>query len=290
MSLMPEQDVDWWRELWLTRLAENPMTVRHRRTVQERAEKWNRRAEWFSKQVSGQEGNERTESVMLFLKQEQALPSSGSRVLDIGAGSGAFTIPFLALGADVVALEPAESMIDIIRRNCDEAKVPHPTFVQKTWQDIDLDADGMRGAFDLAFGCMTPGVRDPKTIDKLSAASKCHCFFSVFSGQRWRDQYGEVWKKIFNEEITTQAPDVSLAFQYLYAKGYRPTMKFRNTVKKIEQTPEEVMESMLLFLDDYTEIDDQIRKYVELFIQDRITAGLFRLENTNCQGMMVWSV
>jgi len=286
----PKQDTVWWKELWLTRLAKNPMTVRHRHTVQEKANKWNKRAEWFSKQISGHEGNERTQFVMNFLEQENALPKPGERVLDIGAGTGAFTIPFLKCGVEVVALEPAEAMIDIIRKNCDEASVPHPTFLQKTWQDIDLDTEGMRGAFDLAFASMTPGVRDPDTLDKLNAASRGHCYFSAFSGQRWRDQYGEIWQKIFNEELSGMAPDVSLAFQYLYAGGYRPSMTFRGTTRKMEQEPGEVVESMLLFLDDYTEINAHVREYVESFTREHTTDGLFKLATKSCQGMMLWSV
>ena len=50
-----------------------------------------------------------------FAKQHTALPS----VLDLGAGEGSVTVPFLELGAKVTAVDISSSQLDVLRNRCE---------------------------------------------------------------------------------------------------------------------------------------------------------------------------
>ncbi|GCD21862.1 methyltransferase type 11 [Cellulomonas algicola] len=66
---------------------------------------------------------------------------SGTRVLELGAGSGLATAPMVAAGAAVTAVEPGPALADLLRR-----RVPEATVVEGTAESVPLDD----AAFDLA--------------------------------------------------------------------------------------------------------------------------------------------
>ncbi len=62
------------------------------------------------------------------------------RVIDVGAGSGLFTVPLARNGHHVVAIEPSPHMIRLLRRKLDSEIRPRVTTVQSTWEEADIPA------------------------------------------------------------------------------------------------------------------------------------------------------
>ncbi|MDC7122260.1 methyltransferase domain-containing protein [Cellulomonas fimi] len=73
--------------------------------------------------------------------RDLALLGPGTRVLELGAGSGLATAPMVAAGAEVTAVEPGPALADLLRR-----RVPDATVLAGTAESVALDA----AAFDLA--------------------------------------------------------------------------------------------------------------------------------------------
>jgi SAM-dependent methyltransferase len=84
---------------------------------------------------------------------EQVLPrllrhlSSTARVLEIGPGSGGFTLPLASAVGEIIAVEPSPKMRDVLTRNLAEAAISNvhlvPCPVEEVLEEID-------GSFDLA--------------------------------------------------------------------------------------------------------------------------------------------
>ncbi|MCK4489805.1 MAG: hypothetical protein KAU23_06065, partial [Anaerolineales bacterium] len=64
-------------------------------------EQWDRIADWYDSWVRG---NDYVDKVFPYLKE--ALPA-GARVLEIGSGTGAFTLPLAQATEEVLAIEPS---------------------------------------------------------------------------------------------------------------------------------------------------------------------------------------
>jgi len=62
------------------------------------------------------------------------------RVIDVGAGSGFFTVPLARSKHHVVAIEPSPHMIQLLRRKLDREIRPRVTTVQSTWEEADIPA------------------------------------------------------------------------------------------------------------------------------------------------------
>ncbi len=59
----------------------------------------------------------------------------GQTALDVGAGTGRWTVPLAKAAARVTAVEPAAPMMDILKSNAKNAGASNIDFVQSKWED-----------------------------------------------------------------------------------------------------------------------------------------------------------
>jgi 2-polyprenyl-3-methyl-5-hydroxy-6-metoxy-1,4-benzoquinol methylase len=62
----------------------------------------------------------------------------GSRVLDIGAGTGTLSVPLAAHGCDVVAVEPAGAMGEALLLYQKLQQTRPISLIQKSWEDVSM--------------------------------------------------------------------------------------------------------------------------------------------------------
>ncbi len=90
----------------------------------------------------------------------------GSRVLEIGPGTGQATIPLAQFGCEIVAVERGANLAAVARRNLE--RFPSVTVVTAAFEEWPLPAE----RFDLvlsatAFHCLEPAVRVAKAAEAL---------------------------------------------------------------------------------------------------------------------------
>ena len=63
----------------------------------------------------------------------RALVRPGERWLDIGAGGGRYTLPLALLAKEVIALDPSEGMLAVLREGMDEHAIENVRVVESRW-------------------------------------------------------------------------------------------------------------------------------------------------------------
>jgi SAM-dependent methyltransferase len=63
---------------------------------------------------------------------------SETTVLDVGAGSGRWTIPLAKIAKTVTAVEPASAMLDKLYQSIADAKVDNVQVVRSSWEEADI--------------------------------------------------------------------------------------------------------------------------------------------------------
>ena len=112
---------------------------------------WNSRANDFRNNTIGKKGQKRVDKIFAWLEQ-QGVVLEGAKILDIGAGPGSFALPMVVRGAaQVVALEPADTMVEFLNELVKEAGYTNIQVIQKMWEEIEVDSLGLVGQFDLVF-------------------------------------------------------------------------------------------------------------------------------------------
>jgi len=287
MTLFPLNNQSIWNNLWLNELKNDPM----KKTDTTHYKKWDKRAEVFDKRSATPEAVARKERILSMLTDAGAL-KTGSRVLDVGAGSGNWAISMAQMGARVVALEPSSGMIEILRQKIDTLGLDSDqiSIRQQTWQEVDLEKDGLAGQFDLVFSSMNPGVCDPVTLDKVMQASRNFCYLSTFSGGSPGSRYTELLKQITGRTLEGRTWDFIYPFTYLYAQGYRPLIDFNVWDLDREDTIEQAVENILFFIQGMTDVTPEIREKLTAYVTGKAVDGKFYDKQNVCQGVMLWQV
>ncbi len=63
----------------------------------------------------------------------RSLVQPGETVLDIGAGGGRYALPLALVAKEVIALDPSEAMLAILREGMEEQAIANVTIIQDRW-------------------------------------------------------------------------------------------------------------------------------------------------------------
>ena len=104
-------------------------------------EAWQRLAHWYDTWV------QHNDYVELILPRLLQRVGSTARVLEIGPGSGAFTLPLASAVREVVAVEPSPTMREVLTRNLAQAGITNTRIVPRR---VEEGLEVVDGHFDLA--------------------------------------------------------------------------------------------------------------------------------------------
>ncbi|MDR1657893.1 MAG: methyltransferase domain-containing protein [Deltaproteobacteria bacterium] len=120
---------------------------------------WNNRAESFPRY--NQEENS-YENTMLETAKKLGAIFKGQRVLDVGCGSGMYTLKLSALAQSVVGVDISEKMLAISREDAQKLGYQNITYVRSNWDDYQPE-----GEFGVAFCSMCPPMKRDEAKAKL---------------------------------------------------------------------------------------------------------------------------
>ena len=150
--------------------------------------------------------------------------TSHARVLDIGAGPGAITIPLARKVARVTAVEPSGGMHAVLRENLAAEGVSNVDILQKLWEDVDVSAD-LAGPYEIVFAKNSLSVPDIKdAIEKMIAASSDYLAIYWFAGLTpWEMMSTALWPELHGREFASP-PKCDIMYNLLYTMGIYPSV------------------------------------------------------------------
>jgi cyclopropane fatty-acyl-phospholipid synthase-like methyltransferase len=69
-------------------------------------------------------------------------------VLDIGSGTGVFTLPFSAYYSGVTSLDISVAMQNEIRDRAEEKNIRNIKYINADWRKLDIERSGLKDGFD----------------------------------------------------------------------------------------------------------------------------------------------
>mgnify|MGYP000125132571 CR=1 FL=1 len=214
-------------------------------------------------------------------------------MLDIGAGPGTFALPLACRVREVVALEPAAGMTAILSRRIRRRGLSNLRVVERSWQDIEPQAEDWTASFDLVLASMSPGLSGPEDLENMVRASRRFCYLSGWSGTlwgRWGRARGELWPRLFDEPAGGYPNDILYPFGLLYALGFRPELRFRWVDIELDLTAAEAREELRRFFERYAAPSTRLRRRIAAYVRKYSRSGRFRQSSRQCQGFMLWEV
>lgn len=165
-------------------------------------------------------------SKFLKLISDNNMIASDFQVLDVGCGTGKYSIALSNLCKKIIGIDLSPKMIENANKNKEEYKMSNVEFYCGDWSDMDLGERGFGNRFDLVFAHMTPAVNSADTFEKLSKASRKYCV--LCKPTRRTDPVSEKVKKLvgINENKESCDMDIAYAFEMLWLQGYEPKVEY----------------------------------------------------------------
>lgn len=127
-------------------------------------EYWNRRASSYPRYEAGEDTHE---ARMLKIIKEHGIDFSGMKVLDVGSGSGKYTIRIAEEADEVTALDISDEMLEILKEDARKEGLKNIKYINSDWEDFESS-----DKYDLIFCSMTPALRNEIGREKIKDYAK----------------------------------------------------------------------------------------------------------------------
>jgi SAM-dependent methyltransferase len=276
----------FWEKLWELSDPTRKKRIEYReKTIRT----WNKRAQVFARNTDNENNKRRRKAVFKFLR-DCGVDLAGATILDIGAGPGNYAIPMAREAKEVVVLDPAVAMLEIIQKRAKKEGLTNISYSSEPWEEVDLDRLGWRKKFDLVFASVSPGVRDVTTLKRMMEASRKYCYISKFAGPRSNNIQDKIWQRLFEEPRINDSMEIYLPWNLLYAWGYYPDTKFIPSSWSNIEPIEQVEQRMVNWFCNFEGVPQDFRQVVRQVLEEEAVDGLVKEEVRTTFGLMVWQV
>lgn len=280
-------DKQFWINQWEIREKQAQSTINKAYVT---SHLWDKLSKKFSQKWKGnQEDLPRDE--ILPLLTEQGINLQGIKILDLGCGTGRFTIPFARMGANVTAIDISREMLRCLEEAIPSDLSSRISLLQMDWHEANLEELGLRSAFDLSFAHMTPAITGPETFLKFAYTSRKWGAFVGWSGERKQNLVEDVWRYFTGKELAPQRTgDIIYPFNLMYFMGYRPFIDFYNIHHEDWVAPESEAEILgELFHEHLGTKKEELYHQILSYLEDKSSDGKIKTTLSGCLGRMIWS-
>ncbi|MDD1701452.1 MAG: methyltransferase domain-containing protein [Methanoregula sp.] len=142
----------------------------------------------------------------------------GSRVLDIGAGTGTLSVPLAAHGCDVTAVEPSPVMSEALIEYRRGQKTRDITLIRKCWEDVSPEELGEPyDAVIASYSLMVTDIGEALAKIQRSCRGTAHIFWFL-TQPLWAQVNAGVWKQLHGTEFCGE-PTADCMWQALCEMG-----------------------------------------------------------------------
>jgi SAM-dependent methyltransferase len=183
-----ETAVERWEAILNARARQ--MDAAYARLGRTSADFWDRRARRFHSTTKDAVAKD-----PLFQRLQSVITTQMS-VLDVGAGTGRFTLALAPLACHVIAVEPNAAMLDYLRRDADEQNLTNIAMIQATWQDAP---ENIAADIVICSHVLYPIFAIEHFLAKLCAATRHTCY--IYMRATAIDAlFGDLWQHFHSDE------------------------------------------------------------------------------------------
>ncbi len=253
----------------------------------EPATAFDNKAKTFNDQSFNEEGRARTRRIINWL-EGQGVQLDNASVLDIGAASGVFTVPFAERGARVTAIESSLPQIELLQDNIAKFADDQVRIVPERFEDIDVLARGWNHAYDLVFVSMCPVILDWESVEKVLNCAQEFCYISMLAGSTEHSLMNEIWPLVTGKPFNKNHMEFGYLLHLLYLKGYSYQSLITRETKTSELSNEAAMQEMMSILSIHGHpADDHIRTTVADYLEKTYPSGKVTVQQSGRYGKVL---
>lgn len=210
------------------------------------------------------------------------------RILDIGCGTGIYTLPLAKEAEKVTGLDFSDAMISRLENETTRHRINNVDVIVASWKELDINTIGFYKSFDIVWTSMSAAVRDEGDLLKMQDCSKQWCVYIGWGGKRENALMDEVFT---HHNLRYEPPQgASQVIDILKGLGKSPFVEFIETSWNWKGTIDETVEDCARHIEVHGGVAkrDEIRKIVCLLCCNK--DGIVQHTTHVRQGIVVWQV
>ncbi|WP_053783301.1 class I SAM-dependent methyltransferase [Paenibacillus xylanivorans] len=264
-------DLSVWEEAWRDQSTASKYNMKS--TAFDLTEAFEQWARGYHQQSFTEAGKQRSERIIGWI-ENQGVDFNGLSILDIGAASGIFTIPFATKGATVTAVEPSELLNSLMKETIPPSLQSSINTVSERFEEISIQDKGWERKFDFAFASMCPAMSDWETIEQAISTARKYVYISTMAGPK-EDTLLDELKEVLGVYPSYNAGDMGYIQQLLYLKDYSYTTLITKETSYFEMSVEEVVDKLQEWLSTHElPTDEGSLALAEQYIRDTYKEGV----------------
>ncbi len=156
--------------------------------------KWDKKAHRYGRYTTE---SDTLETIICGMMKEMGVDFLGKRVVDIGCGTGVYTLRVAQKAAQVDALDISEAMLNVLREDSQTYGITNIRTHHSDWIDFPLPDV----PYDYALSTMSPATREAQGFERMHRAAQTRIFLG------WGDKRGTgLMEELFAAHGQTYTP------------------------------------------------------------------------------------
>jgi SAM-dependent methyltransferase len=184
---------------------------------------------------------------VISLVKSRGVELDEASILDIGCGTGIFTLPLAREAAMVTGLDDSETMISRMKNVMASEDIRNVTPITASWKDIDIPARRFEKAFDIVWVSMSPAIQTARDFERMERCARKWCVYIGWG----RKRKNALMEEIFSLHGTRYGPPPGAATVYdtLTHAGKSPSLDYFETSWEWTGCVEDALEEAVWFIE-----------------------------------------
>lgn len=272
-------DLNYWKDKWLE-LAKD--YILNNKTTKETVAIWDERSKAYDETVSNSRVN-------IIYKLKEDYINKNSIVLDLGCGTGAYSIELSKICKEVHAMDYSEGMLNILKEKISKNNIKNIKVIKNDWNNVDLKSQGMDKKYDFVISSLNPGCYNPSSLIKINEASKGCCCYIGTDGKGQNKILDKADEEILGERIKgCDISNIIYPFNILYFSGCNPSVFYTSCNWVSKNTYEGGVNKLINRYKELIYVNDDVQEKIKYFVKSHIDGDLFIDKSENTLGIVLW--
>lgn len=248
---------------------------------------WNYKAKKFPSYDENDKDDLKLINEIYQIIKKHHIDITNKEIIDIGCGSGRFTIFLAKYAKKVVGVDISEEMLKKLSETAKLYDVSNITTHNADWQTINIYDYNFYKSFDIAFASMMPGINSQDTLTKMINCAKSHCVLIAFGRKRENKLFEEIFKAHNSQfKIPFSALDVAKILDNLNIKY---TLDFVENCWESTYNFDELIDDINWHL-KINEVEPNISKIKDVILKLYGNQTEITCKSTVEMGVLTWNV
>jgi SAM-dependent methyltransferase len=217
-----------------------------------------------------------------YLMREKILKPS-STVLDIGAGTGAFTLPFAANCKKVTALDMCENALNILQNRCETQELHNVEVLLDMWETFTPDKK-----YDVSFASMCSAICDKREILNMESVTNEYCCLVTIAYGSYAKHRMNLRKRLMEAPPAGLSSDVIYIYNLLYAMGRFPGIKYYREFQRSQMTVDEAYKTYRIYYRIFGVHGERSDEIIYDYIEENAEGGVLHDETQLNIALVYW--